>query len=555
MHPRFSSVAVLLGLLACAACAQQPVSRTAQVGGSAKPRLVLGIVVDQMRYDLLTRFAARYGKDGFGRFTSQGYDFRQMHFNYMPTYTAPGHSSIYAGSAPQTHGIVGNDWYDRTWGRGIYCVTDTLYPSVGGSTESGYMSPANLLVPNLSDQLRAASPESKVIGLALKDRGAILPAGHKPTGAFWFDRKTGNWVTTTYYSKELPTWVQQYNSRKLPDSLLALGWQPLLPLDQYKESTPDSAPGEHPIFADKRTTLPYKLAKTGGSYSELLYTPHGNTITTQMALAAMAGEELGRDAQTDFLLVSYSSPDYAGHQFGPNSVEIQDMYLKLDRELAQLIAAAEQQAGAGNVLVFLTADHGVASLPEHAKAHNESAGRFNPRKFIAALDSHLLAKFGVPTTGKKYVLDYQNQQVYLNYQAIATTPTQPAAFRTELAAFARQWPQVVAAFTQEQILGGDKAVIPAIRNGYLPARSGDVAVVYEHGWFDGYSLQQTGTTHGSHYAYDTHVPFLLWGSGVKHGSSNDQVAIVDIAPTIAALVGIPAPPNATGRVLPQVVRK
>ena len=326
-----------------------------------QPKLVVGIVVDQMRFDYINRYWNDYGDDGFKRLISEGYNCINTHFNYIPTYTGPGHASIYTGATPSTHGIISNYWYDRELEEYGYCVSDTDMNTVGADNESGKMSPAKMLTTTLGDELRLFSMNrSKVISIGLKDRSAVLPGGHMANFAFWLDSETGDFVSSSYYGLRLPKWAQKFNKKDLCEAYLSEKWELLLPSKAYDESLNDNSAYEEPFAGQKLPKFPHdlpELLKENGK-GLIKATPYGNTLTKDMAIAAIEGEGLGEDIHTDLLAVSFSSPDYVGHQFGTDSKEIQDTYLRLDRDLASFLSYLDDQIGKDNVLVFLTADHG-----------------------------------------------------------------------------------------------------------------------------------------------------------------------------------------------------
>ncbi|MEN9497854.1 MAG: hypothetical protein RL750_753, partial [Bacteroidota bacterium] len=334
----------------------------AQTNTPARPKLVVGIILDQMRWDYLYRYHDRYATDGgFKRLLNQGASCENTFIPYTPTVTACGHASVYTGSVPSINGITGNAWWDQDKQATVYCTDDKSVRTVGSENTSGMMSPRNLLTTTIGDELRMATQfKAKVVGVALKDRGAILPAGHSANAAYWYDNKTGNWVTSTYYRNELPEWVKQYNAQKRPDAFYKLGWQTMYPATTYTASTVDEKPYENPLFGTK---LPYDLNSfIGKDYSKILTTPHGNTLTFEFAKKALIADSLGKDGITDLLAVSFSSPDYIGHSFGPNSVEAEDGFLRIDRELGEFLRFLDKEVGANQYTIFLSADHGAAPV-------------------------------------------------------------------------------------------------------------------------------------------------------------------------------------------------
>jgi predicted AlkP superfamily pyrophosphatase or phosphodiesterase len=350
-----------------------------------KPKLVVGIVIDQMRYDYLDRYWNKFGNDGFKKIINNGFNCKNTHYNYMPTYTGPGHASIYTGTTPENHGIIANDWYDKRQKKYVYCAEDTTVKTIGSTSKDGLMSPKNMITTTITDQLKLNTNfKGKVIGISLKDRGAILPAGHKADAAYWFEGKnTGKWISSSYYFNELPKWVQEVNKKNSANTYLNSPWNTLLPIAEYTASIADNNPYEGLFEGEKTPTFPHNLPALRDSnenYSLIKNTPFGNNITTEMALAAIIGEKLGEDEITDFLALSYSSPDYIGHQFGPMSVEVQDNYLRLDQDIAQLLTYLESKFGKDEVLIFITADHGAVDVPQFLIDNHIPAGYFDKKK-------------------------------------------------------------------------------------------------------------------------------------------------------------------------------
>ena len=345
--------------------------------GIQRPKLVIGIVIDQMRWDYLYRYYNRYQDDGgFKILLNQGFSCENTFIPYTPTVTACGHTCIYTGSVPAIDGITGNDWWDYNLSHLVYCTDDDSVKTIGSNTDAGKMSPHNLLVTTIGDEMHlAANFHNKVIGIALKDRASILPAGHSANGAYWYDGSSGNWITSSYYMKDLPKWVKDLNAKKLVDSYYAKDWNTLYPLNTYLQSAPDEEAYENRPFGTEAKGFPYNLKQfVGKNYGLLSVTPYGNTLTFEMAKAAVNGEQLGNDSSTDLLTISLSSPDYIGHTFGPNSVEQEDDYLRLDKDLGAFLQFLDHQVGKGQYIVFLSADHGVAHVPAFLKEHKIPSG-------------------------------------------------------------------------------------------------------------------------------------------------------------------------------------
>ena len=519
-----------------------------------RPKLVVGIVVDQMRYDFLYRYWDKYSQGGFKKLVSQGFNFKYAHYSYVPTYTAPGHASIYTGSVPAINGIIGNGWYNRETGASVYCVEDKTVRTVGSTSDAGLMSPRNLYTTTITDELRlATNMGSKVIGVSLKDRGSILPAGHMGNGAYWFDSPTGNWITSTFYRNELPQWVQEFNSKKYPDQYLSQVWSTLLPIEQYTESSADNVPWENTLPGEKQPVFPHDIPAIRKKDYELLRSlPGGNTLTSDFAIAALENEKLGKGNYTDFLAVSFSTTDYVGHSFGPNSIEIQDIYLRLDREIEKLLTHLEKSLGKENVLIFLTADHGAAQVPAFLKDNRVPAGVSLSAVIRDSTEQYLDKTYGAG----KWVENYTNQQLYLNRKLIEAKKLNRLEVQEKVAAYVTRFEAVARAMSAESIQrnGWTEGLVVKLANGYNATRSGDVLVVLQPGWFEG-GRHPKGTTHGSYSNYDTHVPLLWYGWNVKSGESSAAVEVSDIAPTIASWLYIQEPNGTVGRPLQELMKQ
>ncbi len=516
-----------------------------------KPKLVVGIVVDQMRQEYLYRFDGKFSEGGFKRLVGNGYMLKNAHYNYVPTYTGPGHASIYSGTTPAVHGIIGNDWWDKNAKKSVNCVEDDRYKAVGNPEGNGDVSPWRLLSTTITDELKLFTQKrAKVIGISMKDRGAVLPAGHMANAAYWYDSKTGKFISSTYYLTALPTWVDAFNAQKLADNYLNQTWNTLLPIAQYTESGPDESPYERKLQGAK-AMFPYNLKdlrKANGDYELLVNSAMGDDLLTEFAKATLSGEQLGKDNDTDFLTISYSTPDYIGHGTGPNSVELEDTYLRLDRNIEDLLKKLDQEVGKGEYVVFLTADHAVVDVPQSLKDNKIPAGNFPLANVEAGLNDHLQKYF----PGKKVIDRISNDQVFLNQELFAGDPKSSGIdllIATELITNYLQATEGVAQVYPKAIIkqgnyseGGTKGMI--IR-GYNFKRSGDIIYQLEPGWITGGGPQ--GTTHGSSYTYDTHVPILFYGSGIKQGSSSQYHTITDIAPTLSVLLQIKFPSGCTGQ--------
>jgi predicted AlkP superfamily pyrophosphatase or phosphodiesterase len=526
----------LLVLLSVSAFAQTAKKAASKPSTLARPKLVVGIVVDQMRYDYLYRYYDLYPEGGFKRMMNEGFNCRNNHYSYALTVTAAGHASAYTGSVPAINGIVGNEWFDPISKQSIYCVEDSTVKTVGSNNPTvGKMSPRNLLTSTVSDQLRIATNfRNKTIGVAIKDRGSILPAGHTANGSYWFDSKTGNWVTSTYYMDDLPQWAKDYNAKKMPSEYLKKGWQLLLSADNYGQSSEDDVEWEGKLPGAKRPVFPYELAGLAGdAFGVVTDTPWGNTITKEMAIEAIKGENLGKGKDTDFLAISFSSTDKIGHRVGPNSIEQQDDFLRLDREFADLFGFLDSWVGKGEYTVFLTADHGVVDVPGFAAAHKLPSGLVERRVVVATIDKALDDAFGKD----KYVLSRENNQLYFDHELLQKKKITIASAAEVVREALLKVPGVADVLNLNDMGKAplNTYQLELFKNNVNAKRSGDVQIITQPGWFYGTA---TGTSHGTPYNYDTQVPFVMFGWGIKQGETLRRTSVSDIAPTIASLLHI-----------------
>lgn len=517
-----------------------------------RPKLIVGIMVDQMRWDFLYRYQARYtANGGIRRMLSQGFSNENTFIPYAPTVTACGHTTVYTGTVPAIHGITGNAWWDYEKNRVVYCSEDKTVKTVGSNTAAGEMSPRNMLSTSICDELKLATNfRSKVVGIAIKDRGAILPAGHSADAAYWYDSKTGNWITSSYYMQQLPAWVQAFNNRKEVDRLYQKNWNTLYPLATYVQSTNDENEYESKPLGSDQKGFPYDLQRfVGKNYGAIASTPHGNTLTFMLAKEAIVNEQMGRDSITDFLAVSFSSPDYIGHAFGPNSIEVEDAYLRFDQELGAFFDFLDKTLGAGNYLSFLTADHGVAHVPGFLKERRIPAGVLDDNKLVAELNAQLKEKFGVANL----VLSAYNYQLSLNHLAIDTAELDREDIIAMVVKHVQKIPGIDRVFEIDELT---EQPLPAevkqrLANGWHPKRSGDIQLMLAPGWIDGGA---TGTTHGLWNPYDSHIPLVWYGWGIRQGRSTTEVYMSDIAPTLAALLRIQLPNGSIGKVIQGIFR-
>lgn len=504
-----------------------------------QPKLIVGIVVDQMRTDYIYRYWDKYEDYGFKKLLRDGYFCKNAHFNYIPTYTGPGHASIFTGTTPMEHGIIANTWYDKVNKVNAYCVGDSSANSVGTDNESGKMSPHRMLAPSLGDAVRMSSLfKGKSIGISIKDRGAILPAGHSANGAYWMDYESGKMITSDHYLEELPSWVKKFNNMGHADKLAEKGWELTLAKELYTESTLDNTIYEKSLIAGLAPVFPYdiKRAISENSYYSFACTPHGNTYLRLFSEEVLINEELGQDESMDLLTISFSSPDMIGHMFGPQSVEIEDTYLKLDLEIAQLIKAFDIRVGKGNYVLFLTADHAAAPVPQYAQDNGFKVDYFKLQEYNSGLSAMLLTKFKV----EGLIANHSNQQLFLNWDLIENNNLNPEEISQEIRDFSLGFDGVANMLDIKQL---QQAPPPdnfskLAANGWNPLRSGDLLLQLLPGWM---SYGNKGTTHGSSYCYDTHVPLIFYGWNVSHGINLDPVDITQVVPTISIHTNIAFP--------------
>ena len=544
MHKYLFSL-LLAAILAMPAMAQNPFRR---------PKLVVGVVVDQMRWDYLYRYQERFGDNGFKRLMREGFNCENTMLNYIPAVTAIGHTSIYTGSVPAIHGIAGNDFHID--GKQTYCTDDAAVATVGSNSDAGKMSPHNLKVTTIGDELHLATNyRSKIISVSLKDRASILPGGHTADGAYWFDAETGNFITSTYYRKDLPGWLKQFNDRQLAKHYLSQDWETLYPTESYKNSTADNNSYENPFPGADTPTMPVTTSKLMDSEGLGLIrnTPYGNTLTIDLALAAIDGERLGNRGETDMLAVSLSSTDYIGHQFGTYAIETEDTYLRLDRDIARLLAALDQEIGKGEYLLFLTADHAAAHNFKFLTDKGIPAGGWDIGKTKAALNSHLKAEF---KTDCNLVSGLLNYQIFLDNEKIDSLGISKENVVAAAIDYIKRGEGVYCAVEQEN---AGTATLPSpikdrIVNGYYPGRSGEIQIIMQPGWYGLESEATGGTDHGVWHPYDTHVPLIFFGSGINPGATFTPVEITDIAATVCALLHIQMPDGCIGKPVTELTK-
>jgi len=549
MRHLFSLFVVVLLVLPCNAQNNTSTNNLSEKSNyNERPKLVVGIVIDQMRYDYLTRFYNRFGEGGFKRMMNEGFNCKNNHFNYIPTYTGPGHASIYTGTTPKYHGVISNSWFDKDIEKSVYCAEDTSVQSLGTLGNTGQMSPHRMKTTTFADENRLFTQmQGKTIGIAIKDRGAILPAGHTANAAYWFQGKEeGNWISSSFYMDELPKWVRQFNKKHSVESYLK-EWNTLYDIATYTESGPDLNDFEGGFNGKETATFPYdlkKLQKDNGGYDILKGTAYGNSLTADFAIEAIKSEALGVDDFTDILTVSFSSPDYVGHNFGVNSKEVQDTYLRLDLDLERLFKSLDELVGKGEYTVFLTADHAAVNVPSYLQSVKIPAGYFNSREFSMKVNSFVTSTFGA----SDLIKSISNNQIFLNRKKIKELDLDLDDVQVSIVNEIIDYKFIDKAYTATTLSSTSfpVGIEQLVQNGFNQKRSGDVVYIFDPAVI---AYSKTGSTHGSAFEYDTHVPLLFFGKGIKHGSTLKKTEVVDIAPTVSALLSISYPNGNQGQPL------
>jgi predicted AlkP superfamily pyrophosphatase or phosphodiesterase len=514
------------------------------------PKLVVGIVVDQMKMEYLYRFQNDFSENGFKRLMNEGYTFHNMHYNYMPTYTAPGHASIYTGTTPAVHGIVSIEWFSRSLCKQMYCTDDLSVATLGnGTKEEGEMSPKNLQTTTITDELRLSTNfKGKVIGISIKDRGAILPAGHFANWAFWYS-KTGDFISSTFYGNQLPAWVTEFNSQRNYLKYLNQKWDLLKPIATYNESLADDNPYEGKLYGVEKPIFPYDIKSMfeKNDAGVLRTLPFGNDFVYDFAKVAIEKEQLGKDNTTDFLAVSFSSTDYVGHILGPRSIELQDTYLRLDLTIANFLSYLDKTVGKGNYLVFLTADHAGAENVQFLKDNKYEVTNVESKDVRA-----LIKKFATDTYGEDIILNYSSSNIYFDKNKLKAKNLDLATVKQTFKDFLMAQPMVKRVYSEEEILAnsGNDYYLTCIAKGYDVTQNGDLVILGKPGYIE---YGKTGTSHGTIYTYDTHVPLLFFGWKIKHGETYAKKVITQIAPTIAQKLHITLPNGTESEVLLEVV--
>jgi predicted AlkP superfamily pyrophosphatase or phosphodiesterase len=522
-----------------------------------KPKLVIGIVVEELNYNQLEKFHDKLCENGIKKLINEGTYFKNASYEYLLTQSAPGHATIATGAEPSFHGITSDNWYTPLKNELINCTKDVSVNSVGGSFESGLHSPVNLLVSTFSDELAiATNKKAKVFGVGLKESSAIFSAGHTANAAYWFDNTTGTWMSSSYYISALPDWVNDFNAMKFSDTYLNSTWNLLRPAKDYADCLPDSNSFE--IGFNNINYFPYDLKKlrpgntfsSKNDYSLLRETPFGNSLTTNFAIRLIQKERLGKDDVTDYLSICYSATDYIGHRFGPSSVEMGDAILRLDDDIKNLLTFINDSIGKKNVLIYFTAAHGISEIPAVLEKNRIPSGYFQQNQALQLLRSYLNAIYGEG----EWVKGYSERQIFLNRTLIEDARLSLDDVQKKVARFLVQFTGVEAAYPYSAFEANDfgNGNLKRIINNFSPQRSGDVIVILNPGWVE--KVNDFVTNYNSPYEYDSHVPLIWYGWTVNRATVTRQVNITDIAATLSTLCKIPYPNACTGEPMFELIR-
>ena len=517
-----------------------------------KPKLVIGIVVEQMRQEYIDRFWDNFGDKGFKRLAINGSYCVNANYNYALTQTAPGYATIVTGAEPSGHGIVSNYWFNKLTKEKIDCIySEKKETAVGGSKDAdGRVSPSQILTTTFSDEAKLFNRgKSKVISMSLSKYAAVLSGGHAADAAYWFDQNSGQWMTSSYYTSTLPKWVVDVNNKKMPDEYLGRKWEPMLPLEKYNVELSDSSKYKFGIDGMYKT-FPYNypdIVKTVRNYKLMTMMPEGNTLLNDLAVAAIYGEDLGKDEFTDFLFVNYSVSEEIGKLYGPQSIEVQDLFLRLDKDLEHLIDVVEDLVGKNNCLIYLTSNHGVSEIPQYMKDKKMPAGYFKQYYMLAVVKSYLKASYGEGD----WIVDFNNSQIYLNNTLIEDSQISLNEIREKIVNFIMNSAGVSNAICANQFesIVFVEGMPVKMQNSYNQKRSGDIMISLRPGWIEDVPYC---TDHNSGYSCNTHVPLLWYGWKVKKQKVFSQINITDIAPTVSTALGTPPPPIVSGKVLENI---
>jgi predicted AlkP superfamily pyrophosphatase or phosphodiesterase len=522
-----------------------------------KPKLVVGIIIEQLRFDQLEKFADRLGQNGIRRLLNEGTSFQNASYQYTLTQSAPGHATISTGTEPAWHGITSDNWYLALRNELIYCSKDMNVRPTGDTLPSGSHSPVNLQASTFTDELKMATGgNSKVFGIGLKEHPAIFSAGHSADGAYWFDDVSGSWISSSWYIDSLPAWVNDFNARKYPEAFLYSQWDLLRPLQDYSDCISDTNVFEAGF--NGQNYFPYDLRKIGNKgntdprhdLSVIQETPFGNTLTTSFAKELIENEKLGRDDITDFLAICYTSTDYIGHRFGPSSYEMADAIFRLDKEIEDIMTYLVDSIGKKNILVYFTSAHGISEIPGILEDNRIPSGYFRQDQALYLLRSYLKALYGEG----EWIKGYSERQVFLNRTLIEDSKIPLEDVQKRVARFIVQFSGIASAYPYSAFEVNDfgEGNLKRIINNFSPQRSGDVVITFYPGWME--KVNDYVTNHNSPYECDSHVPLIWYGWSVDRARITREVNMTDIAPTLSSILKVPYPNACTGEPLFELFR-
>lgn len=521
---------------------------------SEKPKLIVAIVIDQMRYDFIYKYWDKFGNNGFKRLVNEGTICKNAKYNYLLTQSLPGFATIMTGAYPQMHGIIADEWYDPFAAKNVHATKDDLYSCVGCSNQIDKHSPSKILASTFSDELKLSnSNKSKVISVSLLAPNAIMCAGHLANAAYWMVNTSGDWVTSSAYTKVLPAWVVDFNKKKFADIYLEETWRPLLSDSAYNESFPDS--NKYEVGIKGKITFPYDLKilgkRTDGrrDYNILAYTPFGNEITKDFAISAIVNENLGKDDYTDFLCINFCVTEIIGSKFGITSKEIEDIYLRLDRGIEHFLSFIDSYVGKGNTLVFLTSSSGASYPTKVMKEWNMPTGVFNQYQALILLKSYLNVLYG----NGDWIKFWKNQQIFINRPLVQDSKIDIKVFQKEIANFLLQFSGVTQVATASMLQENEytDAIMKKMQNSYHPKISGDVIYNLAPGWTE---HDESLAIHNTSYNYDAHVPLIFYGWKVSRQTIYDAIDIIDIAPTLSSILNIQFPNACQGKPIEKIIK-
>lgn len=520
---------------------------------SEKPKLIVEIIVSQMRYDYVHRYWDKFGEDGFKMLVNEGAFCKNAKYNYLLTQSYPGIATISTGANPMVHGIIANKWYNKSSNSQVDAVADDKMNTIGGSFFSGKFSPKQITTSTFGDELGLYDPLSKVVGISLDAGSAILSTGHNPTGSYWFDAEKGNWVSSSFFMSDLPAWADTFNTKKFAKLYAEREWSASKPLNTYDEADTNKvkAPEVKKKLKDKlKSMIDGVIQKKNPtlSYAPMLESPYGNLLTKDFAIASIVGENLGSDEHTDLLALTFSVNRNIGLKYGPQSIEVEDTYIKLDKELAHFLKFIKETIGRENVLVVLTSDQGIASTPAYLEKSKIPGGYFDPNKAMALLGSYLKAIYGQGN----WVTGYYEKQIYLNRRIIEDSNLKLADVQQKIADFMLEFSGVANAITSSTLQSSNftSGIFEKFQNSYNPRRSGDIIINLEPGWVES---NGTVTSGNSAYSYDVHVPLIWYGWKIKRRSILSPIDMTDVSPTLSTMLGITWPNGATGTPIRELI--